>query len=158
MRRRGREEGTPEGTIHPSEKIMILNRSTGFIAKIGREPLFGFGNRDFLAGAVILDLLSGDTIDGKVARFGVSKIVPAHTGRRHHRKALSQGDPDFRLSLQEIKECPLFRVIGTGRIAWCGPDASIGLLDQIFVRQFFGHAIAPILPCLTKQQIDRRAP
>ena len=85
----------------------------------------------------------------------MTKVESADRCRRPHGIAFRQADADGFLDLQELPERALLRVIGTGRITWRRPDASVFLGDQIFFRELLVLAVAPVAPSVFVQQLGK---
>ena len=73
----------------------------------------------------------------------MGKVKAADAAGRPHRAAFGQLDAGVFFHVQQIPERPLFRVVGTGRIAGGGADAAILFLDQLLDGEVFIFAITP---------------
>src|SRR5712691_6887959 len=126
----------------------------GLVGQVGPEPALGLGERDALAGAVILDLVESHAADREVARLRVVEVDAAHARAGDRRERLRQLHAGA-LGPQQPEELPFFRVVRTGRVAEGRPDAAIALRDQVLLRAAL-LLVAPVEARLLVQVLRER--
>src|SRR5918993_5369162 len=116
----------------------------GLVRQVGAQPALRLGQRNALAGCVVLDLIPRDAADREVLRVRMAEVEPAHGRGWRHREALRQGEP-CRLRVEQVEEPPLLGVVGARRVAERRADAAVALLDQLLARRL-RVGLVPLAP------------
>src|SRR5213595_814679 len=94
---------------------------------------------------IVEDLIPFDFADREVLRFRMREIQAADRTGRIHGAALGQRYAGLLLHIQQLPRNPLLCMIGAGGIAGGWPNSPVALPDQLFSRELFHAAVAPVL-------------
>ena len=115
------------------------------IRQVRAEPSFGFRDSYAFSGAVIFHLVPAYFPDTEVPRGGMRKVQAANGTCRNHCVIFGELDTGLLLGMEQIKQRPLFGVIGKRGIPGRRPYPTVSFIDEVPERRLFAASVAPIL-------------
>src|SRR5262249_30157999 len=112
----------------------------GLVREVRAEPALRLGERDVLAGGVVLDLVAADATDREVPGRRVREVHAADA--RAGGDGVVLGQLEARLArAEQVEELRLLAVVGAGRVAERGPDPEVALADDVLAGELLGRRV-----------------
>src|SRR6185312_6827585 len=125
--------------------VAVYRRLRGVVVQVLAEPALDLGHAHPLAFVVVGDLIAVDLAEDEVARFRVGEVEAAYARSGPHGIRLRNLHPGIRLDIEQTPDGTLLRMVGACRIACCGLDSAIFLLNEFRVAETFVAAVAPVV-------------